>query len=120
MSLETPPEAVARGAEDWLRRLHVLTAFAASVSGGSTGGDRAALELVQHLSDELRAAGADLGFESKLARWLLSLRELLDSHLLTATAIAACDYDETATVAMLRRGIDAVAAGLPRLDDPHQ
>jgi hypothetical protein len=72
----------------------------------------------EHLSLELKRAGAALGFDAPLARRLLSLRELLDSHLLTATAIASCDLDDHAALAMVRRGVDAVAAGLPSLDDP--
>jgi hypothetical protein len=72
----------------------------------------------EHLSQELKRAGAALGFDAPLARRLLSLRELLDSHLLTATAIASCDVDNTAALAMIGRGVDAVAAGLPSLDDP--
>ena len=80
--------------------------------------DPADFEAFEHLSLELKRAGAALGFDAPLARRLLSLRELLDSHLLTATAIASCDLDDHAALAMVRRGVDAVAAGLPSLDDP--
>ncbi len=97
-----------------ISRLHYLTSFAAAsfrslvpASGG------ASFDTVERLSDELKATAVALGLEGHTARRLLSLRELLDSHLLTATAISGCDLDDTAAIAMVQRGIAAVAAGLP-------
>jgi hypothetical protein len=99
-------------------RLHALTsAAAASLQASGVDGD-GSLDTVERLSDELKATAIALGLDSQVARRLLSVRELLDSHLLTATAIASCDLDETAAIAMVRRGIDAVAAGLPHQGDP--
>jgi len=80
--------------------------------------DAGCLDAVEHLSSELKVAATALGFEAPVARRLLSLRELLDSHILTATALAGCDLDGSAAVAMVSRGVEAVTMGLSRLDDP--
>jgi hypothetical protein len=101
-----------------ISRLHTMTSFAADSLDASNIDADGSLDTVERLSDELKATATALGLENQIARRLLSLRELLDSHLLTATAIASCDLDETAAIAMVRRGIDAVAAGLPHLGDP--
>jgi len=77
-----------------------------------------ATQAVDQLSDELRRAGSLLGLEAPLARRLLSLREELDSHALTASALAGCDVDDATALAMMQRGIDAVEFGLPQRGDP--
>ena len=98
----------------WVRYLQELTSQASmSLSLGPLGStEPRSLEAVHYLSDELKRAGTFFGVDEPVARWLLSLRELLDSHVLTAAAIEVCDLDETVATAMMQRGLDAVAAGL--------
>jgi hypothetical protein len=95
-------------------RLRVLTRMAR----GALTDPVFAAQAVEQLSDELRRAGTLLGLEVPLARRLLSLREDLDSHALTASALSGCDVDDATALAMMRRGIDAVESGLPQPDDP--
>ncbi len=110
------PEVVA-----WLRYLRQLTSRASvvlRVQAAAPDNERQ-VEVVEHLSAELKRAGSSIGIDQPIARRLLSLRELLDSHVLTAAAIEGCDLDETVATAMVQRGIDAVAAGLDALSgDP--
>jgi hypothetical protein len=98
-----------------LRDLTVQTGTAVARHGRC---DAAVALGVEHLSDELKRAGVVLGLDTPLARRLLSLREELDSHLLTATAIAGCDLDDATALRMVGRGVDAVAGGLPSPGDP--
>jgi hypothetical protein len=102
-----------------LLRLHRLTVLAAT-SWRANGGTASALGQIERISEELRDAGMALGSEHRLSRRLLSLREALDSHLLTAAAIRGDDDDEPASpaaYAMVQRGIDTVLAGLPRVSE---
>jgi hypothetical protein len=95
-------------------RLRVLTRMArASLTDLELAG-----RALDQLSDELKRAGSIIGLDAPLARRLLSLREELDSHLLTATALAGCDVDDATALAMMRRGVDVVDLGLPHRDDP--
>jgi hypothetical protein len=95
-------------------RLRVLTRLACT---SLTDIEFASLAADQ-LSDELKRAGELLGLDAPLARRLLSLREELDSHALTASALAGCDVDDATALAMMRRGLDVVELGLPRRGDP--
>jgi hypothetical protein len=102
-----------------LLRLHRLTVLAAT-SWRVNGGNARTLAQIERISEELRDAGMALGSEHRLSRRLLSLREALDSHLLTAAAIRGDDDDEPASPAahaMVQRGIDTVLAGLPRIGE---
>jgi hypothetical protein len=109
-----------RSAAVLVRELHVLTEtthkglWEATIAGSGP----VDFEDAETLSRQLKRAGAALGFDAPLARRLLSLRELLDSHLLTASTLASCKLDDCSALNMVRRGVDAVAAGLPPLDDP--
>lgn len=97
-----------------VERLRVLTRMARdAVSDLDFAG-----QAVEQLSDELRRAGAMLGVDEPLARRLLSLRAELESHALTASALAGCNADQATAADMIRRGLDAVASGLPERDDP--
>jgi enoyl-CoA hydratase/carnithine racemase len=102
-----------------LLRLHRLTVLAAT-SWRTSGGSARTLGQIERVSEELREAGLALGSEHRLSRRLLSLRESLDSHLLTAAAIRGDDDREPASPAvhaMVQRGIDIVLNGLPRAGD---
>jgi hypothetical protein len=105
--------------EDLIRRLHALTdRTRATLDSRDARFDTVERINVEHLSEQLKRAGTLLGLDAPLARRLLSLREELDSHLLTATAIAGCDLDDATALRMVRRGVDAVATGLPTPGDP--
>ena len=95
-------------------RLRVLTRLTRTALTDVVFGEQA----VQQLSDELKRASGLLGLDAPLARRLLSLREELDSHALTASALAGCDLDDATALGMLRRGIDVVELGLPQRGDP--
>lgn len=95
-------------------RLRVL----ARLARASLGDLELAGQAVEQLSAELKRSGTLLGLDSPLARRLLSLREELDSHALTASALAGCDVDDATALAMVRRGIEVVELGLPREGDP--
>jgi hypothetical protein len=106
----------------WLRYLSRLTSRASvelRVQAADTVDDRQ-VEVVEQLSAELKRAGSSLGIDQPIGRRLLSLRELLDSHVLTASAIKGCDLDETVATAMVQRGLDSVAASLDALSVDRQ
>lgn len=118
MGVEARPGIQADERVRLLLRLRRLTVLAAT-NWRANGGTVRTLLQIERLSDELREAGLALGSEHRLSRRLLSLRESLDSHLLTAAAIRG-DDDETASPAahaMVQRGIDTVLAGLPRASE---
>src|SRR6476619_3920963 len=90
----------------WIRYLQELTSEAStSLSAGLGSTEQRPLDAVEYLSDELKRAGTFFGVDEPVARSLLSLRELLDSHVLTAAAIEVCDLDETVATAMVQRGL---------------
>ncbi len=87
-----------------------------SATSGPPDAD-AMFDVVEQLSDDLKWAADRLGSDAVTRRRLLSLRETLDSHLLTGFALATCDLGDAAVPTMLARGLNAVAEGL-RADTP--
>jgi hypothetical protein len=73
----------------------------------------ASIEAAERVSEELKWTAGLLERDRALGVRLLSLREALDSHILTARALMSCDIHESAVPTMLRRGLVAVVAGLP-------
>jgi hypothetical protein len=93
-------------------------AHVTSATSGPADAD-AMFDVVQQLSDDLKWAADRCGSDAVTRRRLLSLRETLDSHLLTGFALAACDLGDAAVPTMLARGLNAVADGL-RPDAPSE